>query len=250
MFEGLLAKIIASIIERSCKNYKTTIMGVVAALASGLAVYTNAVHPSYAEPLIAVGAFLGLLAGALGYDAKKMAILLLALFLPFAANAQQKPVVQATAPVSTSNGFAGASDAVAIFYGGAWSAGTHIRQSYDFLDFGASKSNHLYLEGHELIAPGPGFNLYAGGIKFEPDLTSMLAKTNVPAHNFGLSFSAAVGNGIPSTGGSHISFLAGGGVKYNLTNSLSWQTLQAQYGQFGSNRFAVLSTGLAFIFGK
>jgi hypothetical protein len=250
MFEGLFAKMIASIIERSCKNYKTTIMGIVAALASALAVYAKAVHPTYAEPLIAIGAFLGLLAGALGYDSKKMAILFLALFLPLAVSAQQKPVVQATTPVSSSNGFSGASDAVAIFYGGEWSAGTHVVESYDFLDFGRSKSNHLYLEGHQLLAPGPGFSVYAGGVKFEPDLTPFLQKTNVPASNFGVTFSAAVGNGIPSMGGSHVSFLAGGGVKYNLTQSLSWQTLQAQYGQFGSNRFAVISTGLAFVFGK
>lgn len=153
-----------------------------------------------------------------------------------------------TATVSASNGFAGTSSAVAIHYGGAWSVGTHITESYDFADFGKTKSNHLYVEGHELLAPTPGFSIYAGGLKYEPDLTALLKKTNVPAGNFGVSLSAALGNGVPSSGGSHIAFLAGGGVKYQLTSSLSWQTLEAGYGQFGSNRFAVISTGLSFIF--
>ena len=157
-----------------------------------------------------------------------------------------------TAPSTptTSNGFSGASEAVAVFYNGDWSAGTHVTESYDFLDFGAKKTNHLYVEGHELLAPAPGFNIYAGGLKVEPDLTALMNKTNVGAGNFGVYVSGAVGNGMPSSGGSHVSFLAGGGVKYKITNSLTWQSLQAQYGRFGSNSFAIISTGLSFIFTK
>jgi hypothetical protein len=166
-----------------------------------------------------------------------------------------RPVsAQTTAPVTTvaaSNGFAAASSAVAIYYAGTWSAGTHVTESYDFVDFGKTKSNHLYMVGHELLAPTPGFSVYAGGLTVEPDLSALLKKTNLPVGNFGVTLSAALGNGVPSgSGGSHISVLAGGGVKYALTSALSWQTLEAEYGQFGSNRFAVISTGLSFIFGK
>jgi len=164
-------------------------------------------------------------------------------------NAQTTATTTTTA--SASNGFAAASSAVAIYYAGEWSVGTHVTESYDLVDFGATKSNRLYLVGHELLAPTPGFSVYAGGLTFEPDLSAALKKTNLPVGNFGMTFSAAVGNGLPSgSGGSHISVLAGGGVKYNLTSALTWKTLEAEYGQYGSNRFAVISTGLSFIFGK
>lgn len=155
-----------------------------------------------------------------------------------------------SAVASTSNGFVASSDAVAVYYGGTWSAGTHVTESFDFLDFGATKANHVYLEGHELIAPTPGWSIYAGGLKIEPNLAGVLKKTNVPAGNFGVFFDAALGNGVPSSGGSHVSLLAGGGVKYQLTQSLTWQSLQAQYGQLGNSRFGAISTGLSFIFGK
>lgn len=158
---------------------------------------------------------------------------------------------QTAPPPNPSNGLAGASEAVAIHYNGEWSAGTDITQSFDFLDFGAKKGSHLYLEGRQLLAPGPGFNIYAGGLKIEPDFSSLFSKTNLGAlGNFSTYFSGAAGNGVPTVGGSHISFLAGAGVRYKLTSALTWQSLQVQYGQFGSNKFAVLSTGLSFIFTK
>lgn len=155
-----------------------------------------------------------------------------------------------TATTSTSTGFAAASEAVAVNYGGTWSAGTHVTEDYDFLDFGATKANHLYLEGHELLAPTPGFSIYAGGLKYQPNLAGLLSKTNVPASSFSIFLQAAAGNGVPSSGGSHISFLAGGGVKYQITSSLTWQTLDAQWMRYGSSNGAAISTGLSFLFGK
>lgn len=169
-----------------------------------------------------------------------LALVAIALILPAAVSFAQ------TAP---SNGFAGASEAVALHFNGDWSAATIATESYDFLDFGKAKTNHIYLEGKELLAPTPGFNAYLGGITIEPDLSTVLGKTNVQSGAFSAFFSGAVGNGIPSNGGSHITFLLGGGVKYNVTGSLTWQTLRADYGRFGPQQFAVISTGVAYIFG-
>ena len=135
-------------------------------------------------------------------------------------------------------------------YSGAWSAGTHITETYDFMDFGKTKSNRLYMQGHELLAPTPGLSIYAGGLQFEPDLSTLLKRTNLPASNFGVYFKGAARNGLPSSGGSHISFLAGGGVKYALTSALTWQSLIVQYFRYGANNGAAISTGLSFIFGK
>ena len=156
-------------------------------------------------------------------------------------------VPQATAQ---SNGFSGASEAVAINYAGSWSAGTHVTETYDFLDFGVAKANHLYLPGHELVAPAPGFNIYAGGFQYEPNLASLLKKTNVPSGNFVVYLQGAAGNGTPSFGKSHMSFIAGGGVQYHLTSALTWQTLDAQWFKYGNTSGAAISTGLSFIFAK
>jgi hypothetical protein len=166
---------------------------------------------------------------------------------PVSAQAQ---AATTSTTASASNGFAATSEAVAIRYSGEWSVGTHVTESYDFADFGKTKANHLYVQGHELLAPTPGLSIYAGGLQFEPDLTALLKRTNLPASNFGVYFNGAAGNGVPSSGGSHISFLAGGGVKYALTSALTWQSLNVQYFRYGSNNGAAISTGLSFIFGK
>jgi len=179
----------------------------------------------------------------------KIGALVLAMFFAPALLAQT--AANPTAPaIQTSNGFVGSSEAVAVYYQGEWSAGTHVTESFDFVDFGKTKANHLYVEGHEFMAPTPGFSIYAGGIKFEPNISSLLSKTNVNPSSFGVFLTGAVGNGIPSTGNSHVSYLFGGGAKYQVTSALSWQSLTAEYGQFGNQKFAAISTGLSFIFGK
>jgi hypothetical protein len=179
-------------------------------------------------------------------------VILLAAMLALAMPARAQtatPVSTPSASTSSATGFVASSDAVAVHYAGAWSAGTLITESYDFLDFGASKGNHVYLEGQELIAPTPGFQIYGGGIGFQPDLTRLLNKTNVQPSAFQAIFQLAVGNGVSSSGGSHMAYLIGGGVKYILTPSLTWQTLEAHYGRFGAEPFEDISTGLALAFG-
>ncbi len=155
-----------------------------------------------------------------------------------------------TPQASTSQGFSGESDAVAVDYAGSWSAGTLVTESYDFMDFGTAKTNHVYIVGSELIAPTPGFNIYAGGVRFEPNLSKLFAKTNVQPGSFSAFFSAAAGTAVPATGNSHIAFLLGGGVKYQITPSLTWQTLQASWMRTGAQSGAYLSSGLSFVFGK
>jgi hypothetical protein len=173
----------------------------------------------------------------------KLGVLLLVLLLAPCLRAQ-------TATAGATPIFTGSSDAVAFHFNGEWMAATLVGQQFDLLDFGAKKTNHLSLVGNELIAPGANFNAYLGGIRYDPDLSGPLAKTNVPAGTFGMYLEGSVGNGVPSSGGSHISFLAGGGVKYRATASLSWNALQAQYVRFGSQQGAILSSGLSFIFGS
>ena len=262
-------KIVAALIERVFKNWITTALGVLLGFAGVVSAVYNLIPSTalwqghnIANTLLAAASVAVALAGAIAKDKDiginpptlptKVGVIVLMLLSgsmlwPVSAQAQATTTSTTT---SASNGFAATSEAVAIRYSGEWSVGTHVTESYDFADFGKTKANHLYVQGHEFLAPTPGLSIYAGGLQFEPDLTALLKRTNLPASNFGVYFNGAAGNGVPSSGGSHISFLAGGGVKYALTSALTWQSLNVQYFRYGSNNGAAMSTGLSFIFGK
>jgi hypothetical protein len=150
---------------------------------------------------------------------------------------------------TASTGFSTSAGPLAVEYRGVWSAASLERESYDFYDFGATKTNHVYVQGIELEMPAPGVNLYMGGAAIKPDLSSVFKKTNLPAGTLAAFFDGNVGVGTPSTGGSQIAWLAGGGVLYKINGALTWTPLTAQYGRFGSTGFAALSTQLQFLFG-
>jgi hypothetical protein len=155
-----------------------------------------------------------------------------------------------TTTTSTSSGFTGGADAVAFRYQGTWGTGSLTTESLDFLDFGKTKKNHIFVEGRELVASTAGLSIYTGGIGYQPDLSKLLAKTNVTPANLSISFNAGLGVGVPSVGNDRISAIVGGGVKYKATSSLSWNALQVQWVRIGGINAAAISTGLAFVFGK
>ena len=151
------------------------------------------------------------------------------------------------APTAT---FTGGSDAIALHYAGAWGTGNLTTESFDLMDFGATKSEHLFVEGKELIGAQSGINAYTGGVKFQPDLAKLLAKTNVSPNTFGIYVSGSGGVGMLNAGGSHIAFMLGGGIEYRSSSTLSWNPLQIQYVRIGNQNAAVISTGLSFVFGQ
>ena len=185
-------------------------------------------------------------------SAAKLGVILLLLMLPVVGRAQTAgQVTQAMTPAATTTvTFTGGSDVIALRYGGAWGTGNLTTESYDLIDFGAKKTEHLFLEGKELIGAQAGINAYTGGVKFQPDLAKVLAKTNVSPANFGMYFSASGGAGTLSTGGAHGAVMLGGGIEYRSSSALSWNPLQMQYVRIGSQNAAVISTGLSFIFGQ
>jgi len=258
---NFIEKLIAGFVERSCKNYVTSIIGalvIVSATLGGMAgaisdnllLYGILVHADLVTiAAIAAGVAL-ILAKDTGVKLPTqlgMVLLLVSLALMLPGRAQ----AQTTSPTETavSNGFAAAGGPIAVHYNGTWSAASFTRESYDFVDFGANKANHLYLQGVELVMPTPGVNVYMGGVAIQPDLSAAFKKVNVPAGSFGVFFDGNAGNGVPSTGASHISWLAGGGVLYKITNALTWTPLTVQYGRFGSAGFVAMSTQLQFVFG-
>jgi len=155
-----------------------------------------------------------------------------------------------TTTTSTSNGLSASSDVNAIYFNKAWGTGSHIVESLDVYDWGSTKANHFYLEGHEQLATTAGFTIYAGGVAVEPDLTKVLKNINYSSDNIKVKAYASLGNGIPTSGSSHISALVGGVVSYRASSSLTWNALQANWIRFGAQNGASISTGLAFIFGK
>lgn len=209
-------------------DHNTTVFGVLVALAQIL----HALFPSiFAAP-------------ATKKD-KTASFLIVAVLLTASATSLRAQEVPAA-----SNGFSASSDALAVDYAGSWSAGTLVSESFDLIDLGKTKANRIYVQGNQFLAPTPGYSLYTGGIRFEPNLFSLLAKTNVPVGSLGLFVDGSVGSGTASSGPAHIAWLAGGGVKYALTKSLTWQSLEVQYGAVGAQRLVGISTGLSFIFGR
>jgi len=176
------------------------------------------------------------------------ALLMGGMAFPSHLNAQ---AATAIAPAtSTAAGFTTSSGPVSVHYAGAWSAAAEVRESFDFLDWGSGKANHLYLNGLQLAMPTPGVNIYLGGVSVRPNITRLLAKTNVTPGSVGVFADVSLGNGIPASGASHIALLAGGGLTYKLSNSTTWQPLTVQYGRFGGTGFALISTQIQYFFGK
>jgi hypothetical protein len=258
---NIMEKLIAGLVERSCKNYVTTIIGALVIVAATLGGMAGAISDNlllygfHVQPDLVTAAAVALgIAGILAKDSGVKLpsqvgaiLLMISLALMLSGSAQAQTVTPTATAVS--NGFAASGGPIAIHYNGTWSAASFTRESYDLVDFGATKANHVSIQGVELVMPQPGVNIYLGGVTLQPDLSSLFKKVNVPAGSFGAFFDANAGNGIPSTGPSHVSWLAGGGVLYKFTGSLSWTPLAVQYGRFGGTGFVAMSTQLQFVFG-
>ena len=172
--------------------------------------------------------------------------ILCALILGAVASAQ---TATATVTGGATDGFVASAAPIAFRIGGATSLGTEIDQKYDFVDFGAKKTNRVYILGEEIEAPTAGLNIPLGGVEFSPDISTLLNKTNVPAGSLGIYFDGAVGIALPSTGSNSVAFALGGGLHQTLTSSLTWQTIKVQYVRVGARNAAEFSTGLSFAFG-
>ena len=160
--------------------------------------------------------------------------------LCFTASAQTNP---------TPAGFVASSDVLAINCSGGWSAGNLTTEAYDLLDYGATKANRLFAQGVELTAPGCGLSVFGGGMIWQPDISSLLSKTNLGSGNLLTFVDASAGEGIPTTGPNRVSAVIGGGVKYILTDNVTWNTMRCEVVFFGSNRYPACSTGISAYFG-
>ena len=175
---------------------------------------------------------------------RKLSVLAGSMLLSVVLAAQTTP-----APVSTPAGLVASSDALAINVNGSWGVGNLTTESYDFLDYGSTKSSRLFLQGVELSAPSASFSVFGGGLLWQPDISSLLTKTNLPSGNFIVFADANAGNGMPATGSNRVSAIIGGGVKYILSDNVTWNTIRYEEVFFGSSRYPAISTGIAGYFG-
>lgn len=223
-------KLIAWLIERVCKNWITTVLGVLLAFVGIVAAVYNLIPSTLvwqghnvANTLLEAASVALALAGMIAKDKNigintptlptKVGMILILLsagmLLPSTARAQVN--------------FSATTGAVAVYDAGSWQAATHITESLDFLDFGAKKTNLLYIEGHEFLASASGFNLYSAGAAFQPDLSKAFSKTNVNGSNLSLKLGASIGNKIPTDGSnSHVAGLFSATFAYRASSTLSW----------------------------
>ena len=115
---------------------------------------------------------------------------------------------------STSNGFVSSSDAAAFYTGPVgqaktWNVGTHLTQSFDFIDWASSgstaKGNHLSLTADQFLSPAAGVSLYTAGVQVQPDFSTLLNKTNVAPGSLNGFLSGGVGTGSIGGGNSRSS---------------------------------------------
>lgn len=183
-----------------------------------------------------------------GGNVNKIAGILICI-IALGATALAQTATPTQPPAVPTSLFSASSEATALNYASKWSVANHTTESFDLLDFGAGKASHLMIEGHEISAPTPGFGSYLGGVRVAPNISKILAKTNLPASNFGIYFQGAAGVAQLSKT-STFSFLAAGGLNYRLSSSLSWSTLHAGWVRVGAQNAYEISTGLTAFFGS
>ena len=155
--------------------------------------------------------------------------------------------ITAAAQAPTTGGvvFSTTAEATALNYNGTWGPAAHTTESFDLIDWGMQKGNSLNVEGHQLVSTP--FNAYLGGVKFVPDISSLISKTNIQAGSLSVFLQGAGGVSTFTTG-NHVAFLAGGGLSYRATPNLQWSALSVHFLRVGSRNAIEMSTGIAYFF--
>lgn len=171
-------------------------------------------------------------------DDRRITLSLLVLALLFSA------VANAQTPT-----FVASSDLTAYHYNSAWTVGNHTTESLDFLDWGATKSNRLFLSGDEFLAPAAGVGLYSAGLQVQPDISGLVNKTNFPSGSLQVFLSGGMGAGTIAPGApNHVGGFFGVGGRYQVTPNLSWSTAQFNYLIIGSAKVPTISSGIYYAF--
>jgi len=134
--------------------------------------------------------------------------------------------------------------ASAVYYHSGWAVGTEQTQQVPVFYTGASKNQIISFGTREVIVPTV-FEMYGGLVNYQPDLTSLLAKTNFNPNQVSLSIDFAGG----------IATLPGGATKpavegrvnfqYALTPATTFTAVYGGGGLIGRDQFYTISAGLS-----
>ena len=161
---------------------------------------------------------------------------------------------------TTSNGVSASSDVVAVWTssqplaGSNWQVGNVTKAGYDLFDYGATKTNHVYVESTIFTVPSLSVSYYAGGAAYQPDISKLFTHLNAPAGSFNFFLDGGVGvlnTTVNSISQNQVAGHLGAAVKYNFSKTVTWNTLRGEslFTPGQPTRFG-LSTGLTAFFGK
>jgi len=138
-----------------------------------------------------------------------------------------------------------------------WTLGALAREDLSLLTLKDSKgvaTGSVDIIGSQLLAPGVNLTGYFGGLQYAPVLSSLIAKTNLPANAFTLALEAQPGVVKNAAQASHFGVMAGGVFSYILSPAVSLNVLRFGYmdapGFGGRNSTYYLSLGLATTWGR
>jgi hypothetical protein len=171
-----------------------------------------------------------------------MAAIIILLCLVFA------PAVQAQTgiPVNVNT------EAMGFNYNG-WSVANFTTAGADVVNWGAQKNNVLTAE-FDTLQPASSLNFaaYLAGLKVTPDISGLLAKTNLPSGLFTVFGRGAFGESIFTDGtGNRFTAMAGGGVGYRATPTVGFTIVDAYCTFIGdSTCHPTIAGGVALYFNQ
>lgn len=130
-----------------------------------------------------------------------------------------------------------------VHYLGVSYAATHQSQSIDLMNLGANKASILSVAAHEIIVPGANFQVYGVGAGFQPDISGLLSKTNIPVEDLTFAVDGFGGIATLPTGNAG-AWEVRGSLAYALSSNVALTTGYAGGGMIGSHGFYEVSAGL------
>ncbi len=142
-----------------------------------------------------------------------------------------------------------AAGATSFHYQGASYAGSETQQYINLINFGTNKASIVTVGSAQTMVPGASLSLYQADVGYQPDLSSLLSKTNLSASS--LTFRVDVLGGVAATAtGNKGTIGAQGTVNYAMTPNVAATGGFVTGGLIGTAPYWQVSAGITAIFGQ
>jgi hypothetical protein len=149
--------------------------------------------------------------------------------------------------------FTGSTNADAVHYRGAWSAGATISETVDVKDTVADANgnvNSILAIADQKMYSGAGFTSILGGAEYIPAkyVCALVGKTNIPCDSFHIAFKGTVGTTMPTVGHNYLTGSVGinTSIALNTSGTVVWKPVNWSWQNPGIN---TISSGLQYLFG-